>query len=454
MAHIKNRRQLLSHGNIKLREAAVDLIEHALEGADPYKAVQRLIGIEGRRLTVGEVQFDLVDNSRIFLIGGGKASYPIARALEDLLGERITDGVVICKYGQPGRLSRIRLYHAAHPIPDESGMAAARQALTLAAQSQPGDIVFGCVTGGSSALMPLPVDGVSLEEKKQVNRTLLTCGADIYEINSVRKHLSQIKGGRLALALHPQAHLINLTVSDVIGDELDYITDPTVADTSYIDDARATLNKYRLWKRLPASVVKFLNTAGPDQETPKPDALAGRNIHSFILVNSDCACEAAARRAEKIGFNSMILSTMLYGESKALGATFAAIAREIVLKKRPFVPPCVVIGGGETTVRIDGEAGSGGPNQEFALAAAAGIDEIGRLVVAAIDTDGTDGPTDIAGGMVDEQTLRRSIAHGLDLNLSLERHDAASTLLQLGDAVETGATGTNVNDLKLMLIAS
>jgi glycerate 2-kinase len=452
MSYINNRTRLLSHGNIKLREIALEIIDHALWQADPYQATRNLVRVDGNHLVVGELSYNLNEYRRIFLLGAGKATYPIARALEDLLGERITDGVVISKYGQEGKLRRARLHYAGHPIPDKAGFEASRQAIALARQTQPNDIVFGCVTGGSSALMPFPVDGVTLEEKKEVNRLLLNCGANIYEINAVRKHLSQIKGGRLALALHPKAQLINLTVSDVTGDELDYITDPTVPDTSDFDDARATLTKYHLWNKLPASVKAYLKDAGPEQETPKASDLADRYRHDLIIVAGDAASVAAAEKAQALGFNTMILSTMLEGESKEVGGTFAAIAREIIFKKRPLNLPCAVVGGGETTVKIDGPAGSGGPNQEFALGAALGIDEIGSVVVAGLDTDGTDGPTDMAGGLVDGQTASRAKAVGLDLYECLAKHDATPALQRLEDVIETGATGTNVNDLKLMLI--
>ena len=454
MTYIKNREQLLSHGNIKLREAALDIIDHALVQADPYGATHNLVRLAGNILTVGELRYNLDEHPRIFLLGGGKATYPIARALEDILGDRINDGVVICKYGQEGGLSRARLYHASHPIPDETGFEASCQAIALARQTQPSDIVFGCVTGGSSALMPLPVDGVTLEEKKEVNRLLLTCGANIYEINAVRKHLSQIKGGWLAQAVHPRAHLINLTVSDVTGDELDYITDPTVPDSSFLADARTTLSKYGLWDRVPASVGKYLKTAGPEHETPKTEDLSDHNLHSFILVKSASICEAAAERAIELGFKSMVISTVLEGESKELGRTFAAIAKEIVSNHRPLKAPCAVIGGGETTVKIDGSAGEGGPNQEFSIAAVPGLDRLGSVVVVGLDSDGTDGPTDIAGGIVDNQTLARANDLGMDLFAALAGHNVTPVLKKLGDEIETGATGTNVNDLKFMLIST
>ncbi len=454
MTYIKNTDQLLSHGNIEARKTALEIIEYALAKADPYSATKDLVSVRGNELIVGKLQFNLKKHNRIFLLGAGKATYPIAKALEELLGDRIADGVIVCKYGQQGKLSHARLHLASHPIPDESGLAASQKALYLAKQTQPGDIVFGCVTGGSSALLPLPVQGVTLDDKKAVNQLLLTCGANIIEINAVRKHLSRIKGGRLAQAIHPETHLINLTVSDVIGDPLDYITDPTVPDTSTFDDARSTLTRYDLWAKVPRSVSEFLKSAGPDQETPKENDLGGRNRHDYILIKGDVACESAAQKAKNLGFNTMILSSMFEGESKELGRTFAAIAAEISLNNRPLTPPCVVIGGGETTVKIDGTAGEGGPNQEFVVSASLFVENMRNMVIVGLDSDGTDGPTNFAGAIADEGFVSRARQAGIDLFDSLKRHDVTPALLKLGDVIQTGATGTNVNDLKFVMICS
>ncbi len=457
MSYVKNRDQLLSHSNVRLRKMALEIVENALDKADPCPAVKSLVTIDGNILCVDDLKLNLKREGRIFLLGAGKATYPIAKALEEILGNRITDGVIVCKYGQQGELSRSRMYLADHPIPDEAGFEASRAALSLAGQTRPGDIVFGCITGGSSALFPFPVETVSLEEKKRVNLLLLTCGANIVEINAVRKHLSRIKGGRLAMAIHPEAHLINLTVSDVIGDPLDYITDPTVPDTSTLDDARNTLTKYCLWEKVPYSICRFLKEAGEEFETPKAADLAGHKRHEFILIKGDAACEGAAVRAAALGFNTIILSTRFEGESRELGRNFAAIAGEILLNGRPLNPPCALIGGGETTVKIDGKSGEGGPNQEFAASAALSVaalsmDQLGQVVVVGMDTDGTDGPTDFAGAMVDGKTAARAREAGIDLFESLNIHNVTPSLVELHDSLVTGATGTNVNDLKIMLI--
>lgn len=453
MTYVKNTNQLLSHGNTKTRRDALEIIEYALAKADPHIATKALVSVQGDILHVGELKFDLRKRKRIYLLGAGKATYPIAKALEDILGDRISGGVIVCKYGQEGTLSHADLHLASHPIPDESGFEASQNALDLAAQTQKDDIVFGCITGGSSALFPFPAGGITLEEKKAVNLLLLTCGANIVEINAVRKHLSQIKGGRLAKAIHPQAHLINLTVSDVIGDPLDYITDPTVPDTSTFDDAKATLTKYDLWSKVPSSVSRFLKRADAELETPKEKDLTKYNRCDFIIVKGDAACEAAAEKAKALGFNTMILSTMLEGESKELGRTIAAIAREVLLNHRPLKPPCVIVGGGETTVKIDGASGKGGPNQEFAVSAALSIENIEDVVIVGLDTDGTDGPTDYAGAISDKSTVLRARELCIDLFDSLKRHAVTPALCKLGDAIYTGATGTNVNDLKFMIVS-
>jgi glycerate-2-kinase len=453
MAYIKNKKSLLSHGNIAARRFALDIIDYALSQSDPYRATRNRISHNNDELIIDTLQLDLKLHKRIFLIGAGKATFPIARALEDLLGDRIADGVIICKNGQEGSLSRSRLYLADHPIPDIAGFDAAKHVINLVKSTKPGDLVFSCFTGGSSALLPYPIAEVTFKEKQRVNQLLLACGANIIEINTVRKHLSRVKGGRLAQAIHPQAHLINLTVSDVIGDPLDYITDPTVPDTSTFDEARAVLTKYDLWDRMPVSVCRFLKTAGSDRETPKMADLSDRKRSDFILVSGDAACEAAQKKSKELGLNTLILSTMLEGESKMLGGTFASIARETVIKGRPLKPPCAIIGGGETTVTIpDRVNGIGGPNQEFALSAAAGIDNLGNMVIVGLDTDGTDGPTDVAGAVVDDKTAARARENGIDLFGCLNKHDATSAFLKLEDAIVTGATGTNVNDLKLMVI--
>lgn len=449
VARVKNRDQLLSHGHRSARQKAISIIEEVLKACDPGKAARELVHVEGDTLTIGHLRIDLKRVRNIYVLGAGKATFPIAEALEEILGDLITDGLIILKRGYIGKLERIKIVEASHPLPDVNGFEGAQMIMRLAEKAGPNDIVFCTITGGSSALMPLPAEGISLEEKIEVNRLLLESGASIIEINSVRKHLSRIKGGLLAKAVFP-ATLVNLTVSDVIGDPWDYITGPTVPDTSTFEDARRTLTRYRLWDKVPKSVKKRLLEASPGDETPK--SFKGMPLHNFLLISADAPCEVASRAALSLGLAPLVISTCLEGESREAGIFFASMAKEIKRHRRPVAPPCALIAGGETTVSIGGERGLGGPNQEFAVSAGLRLADDRDALCVGIDTDGTDGPTDFAGGMVDRDTVERAEKRGMDLCESLARHDVSTALMELGDTVLTGQTGTNVNDLKLMII--
>lgn len=448
--YIKNRQELTSHGHKREREAALDIIESALQAVDPYRATRELVHLDGRLLSVGQLRFDLSQRGNIYVFGMGKATFAIAKALEEILSERIAGGIIIVKRGQAGSLRRIKVREASHPLPDRYGWRAARELMAMAQSTKKGDIVFCTITGGSSALAPFPAPGISLGDKRRVTELLLRSGATIREINAVRKHLSNIKGGRMALAIFP-AEIINLTVSDVTEDPLDYITGPTVPDTSSFADAISVLERYNLMGRVPIAVWNHLQTATPDLETPKD--FTGLPIHTFVLVESASICEAAADKAEALGLGSMILSTSLEAESREVGSLFAGIAKEIQRYRRPIRPPCAVVAGGETTVVVRGKPGYGGPNQEFVVGAAVKLGENDRVVIAAIDSDGTDGPTSIAGGIVDSSTVTRAGEQGHDIYAHLISHDTSSILQKLNDAIVTGHTGTNVNDLKLMLVS-
>jgi glycerate 2-kinase len=449
--YVKNRDTLVSHGTQRGRQIVLDVIEKGVSAVDPYKATCKLVQLHNNKLIIGNNTYDLKSRGNIFVLGAGKASFPIAKALEDILGEKITHGIVLVKRGQEGEFKRIVKLEAGHPLPDDAGLQGAQRIFELAEEMREDDLVFTVITGGSSALMPLPINGISLEEKRIVTELLLNSGADIQDINAVRKHISKIKGGRLALRLHP-AEIINLTVSDVIGDwkMLDYITDNTIPDTSTFQDARDTLKKYDLWNRVPYSVKDHLQSADPRMETPK--RLEGIRIHTHILATNEMACMAAIREAEALGLNSMILSTKLEGESVEAGILHAGIAREITEHNRPLKPPCIIVSGGETTVTIEGIHGNGGPNQEFALGCATKINGYTEIVAASIDTDGTDGPTEAAGGIVDGDTLTRANACQLDIFESLRRHDAFNVLSKLQDTIYTGATGTNVMNLRVLAV--
>lgn len=452
MKYIKNKEQLLSHGNYKLRKIAIEIVEHALAKADPYVATKKLVKLENNILYVGKKTIDLSNVDKIYVIGAGKATYPIAKALEEILSDKIYDGAIICKYGQEGKLKHVRLYYAGHPFPDENGFSAAKEISKLANNTKANDLVFSCMTGGSSSLMPYPAKNISLEDKRLVNKLLLTCGANIIEINSVRKHLSQIKGGRLAKNIHQKAHLINLTVSDVIGDPLDYITGPTVPDTSTFNDARRVISNYKLWDRLPESASFYLKKGNRENESPKPEDLKNHHIDNYVIVSGDSACVGAEEKAKQLKLNTMILSTMFEGESSELGRTFISIGKEIYFNNRPIKRPCAIIAGGETTIKLGDNYGLGGPNQEFAMSSLLYMKNIKNMLILGLDTDGTDGPTDIAGAMVDCQSIIEAEKFNISIQEELLKHNETEILQKTNDAILTGATGTNVNDLKMLIV--
>lgn len=453
MPYIKNEDALVAGGETRLKRLAVEIMESALRSADPGLAAKKIIALEGERLTISPHSFDLRGGRRVFVIGTGKATFPVARVLDEVLGERIHKGFVTCKKGQEGSLRFIELHLSSHPIPCADSVVAADKTIELLKEVRPDDIVIACVSGGSSSLFVRPVDGISLEDKAVTGQILLTCGANIIEINAVRKHISKVKGGRLIQGLPAGVTLVNLTVSDVIGDPWDYITDLTVPDTSNFADARATLDKYELWDVLPASVTGYLKLAPQSEETATEASLAHIKRIDILLQKADSACIGAADAACAAGLTPVLLSTFFEGESSCLGRAFAAMARQILFDGNPEAAPCMLIGGGETIVSFTGKVGTGGPNQEFVASAALELKGIHGVVAAAVDTDGTDGPTPYAGAVADGFTAERAEKAGVNLNEALRRHNVSPALNKAGAAVLTGNTGTNVNDLKILIIA-
>jgi len=447
--YVKNRDELVSHGDRDLRRAALDIVEYALHRVNPYRATRELVHLEGASLRVGQLGFDLSHRGDIYVLGAGKASLPIAQALEDVLRDRITYSLVVVKEGQEARTHTVNLREASHPVPDARGFEAAKEMKRLARQARAGDIVFCAITGGSSALAPYPAEGLTIEDKARVHELLLESGASIREINAVRKHLSQIKGGRLALDIFP-AEVVNLTVSDVTGDPYDYITDPTVPDTSTFDDAWRVLDDYALWDSMPPAAARYLREATPIMENPKD--FGDMPVHTFLLVRSGEVCEGAAEEARRLGFSPLILTCEMEGDSIEHGRSFGEQLAQLPSDSRRRTGPIAVIAGGETTVALASSGGTGGPNQEFALSAALSLAAAGMVVVS-LDTDGTDGPTGIAGALTDASTVERARSAGLDILDALSRHDVSPLLQTLNDAIITGHTGTNVNDLKIGLHA-
>ncbi len=448
---IKNKKKLISHGNRKLRNAIISILECALNIADPYKSTKRILKVVGNKIKINNISFDLSSLGKVYVLGAGKASYPIAKAIEDVLGDKIADGIVIVKRGQKENLKRIQVFEAGHPIPDEDGLNATRQIVEIAKKAKENDIVFCPLTGGCSSLLVLPANDISLEDKRTVSKLLLNSGAPIKDINVVRRHISMIKGGRLAQYVHP-ATCITLSLKTTY-DDMPW-PDPTLPDPTTFNDAISILRKYNIMDKVPESVKKHLLRGAKDPTLETVKSFDNMQAYTFYVVDRVKVCEKVAEYARKLGFKSFILSTKIEGESRDAGIFLASIASEMEEFGRPFKPPCAIIVSGETTVTIDNEAGIGGPSQELALAAAIQLDKnkSRRTVVASIDTDGNDGITDAAGGIVDYSTLRRLKKLGVDAGKELRSHNSYFALKSSEDLIITGFTGTNIMDLNIILV--
>ncbi|ASJ05063.1 glycerate kinase type-2 family protein [Thermococcus barossii] len=432
------------------RTAALEIMNAAIESADPYAAVRRSLRVAGDRLMVSGKELPL--SGRVYLLAFGKAACAMARAAAEILGERIEEGVIVTKYGyaeECPKTERLRVIEAGHPVPDENSLLGGRFGLELAEKVGENDVLLVLISGGGSSLFLLPERGISLDDKIRTNELLLRSGARIYEINTVRKHISAVKGGKLAKRVRET--VVSLILSDVVGDPLEAIASgPTVKDPTTFKDAHRILRLYGVWDKLPESVRRHveLGLEGKVEETLKEDL---PNVHNFVVGSNTLACESALAKAKELGYNPLLLTTTLEGEAREIALAIGSIVQEIARYDRPVPRPAVLIAGGEWTVTIEGEAGLGGPNQEFTLSIArkiAGLD----AVVLAVDTDGTDGPTDAAGGIVDGRTLGLLEKMGVDVEEALRRHDAYRALEKAGALLKTGPTGTNVNSLIIAVV--
>lgn len=428
------------------------MIARALDSVHAGAALRRALKREGDVLTVGSRRYDLRRYDRVVAVGAGKATAPMARAIELLLGSRLQGGLVIVKYGHAVPTKRIAVAEAGHPVPDRAGLTAARRLRALAASLSARDLLIVLLSGGASSLMPAPVPGLTLADKQRVTRQLLRSGASIGEINTVRKHLSNLKGGRLAEST--RAAVLTLILSDVIGDDLSAIASgPTAPDPTTYGEAIACLKRYRLWSSVPQPVRSHLERGrrGLFAETPKPRSRLFRRVHHQIIGNGQQALTALTRAAREAGLRTVLHAVALTGEARSAGIRFGRLAQDIHSGRNPVARPCCIVAGGETTVTVRG-GGQGGRAQEFAVAAATAIAGLPHVWVAAIGTDGTDGPTDVAGALVSGETVARAQRLGVDLDEALARNDTYRALKALRAHIKTGPTGTNVNDLYLLFV--
>ncbi|MBI2218570.1 MAG: glycerate kinase [Candidatus Rokubacteria bacterium] len=430
-----------------LREAALRISRAALAAGDPRPLLHRAVRVAGSTLTAGSLTLDLGRIRRVLVLGCGKASAWMAEAVEDILGDRVDDGFVVVKDGHTRSLRRVRIAEAGHPVPDARGQAASGELVGLARAAGADDLVLLLISGGGSALTPAPPPPITLDEKREITRLLLGAGATIRELNAVRKHLSLVKGGQLARAAAP-ARVLTLILSDVIGDPLDVIASgPTAPDPSTFADALQVLERRGVTARVSRAVLDRLRAGarGEIDETPKPGDAVFSRVTNLVIGNNALVIDAAVSEATRLGYAPRVLTRALEGEARD-------VARELVKRSSESPPRTCLVAGGETTVTVRG-MGCGGRCQELALAAALDIQGRQDIVVLAVGTDGTDGPTDAAGAVVDGSTAERAARAGLEAHARLADNDSHAVLGASGDLIVTGPTGTNLLDIYLVLRA-
>ena len=453
-------RRLLTHSliNAAWGEGIGRILSAALQAVDPYEAVLTHLKRDGETISAGGQVYDLASVSNIYVVGAGKAGEPMCRAISSLLGSKLTAGLVVVKDGyerHPGSRpqSDIEILTAGHPVPDARSVKAAQRISVLLQQTEPEDLVICLISGGGSALLTDPVPGISLEELQNLTKALLASGANINQINTLRKHLDRVKGGKLARLAAP-ARMLTLILSDVVGSPLDVIASgPTVPDPSTYVDATEILQRYELEQNIPASISRHLEQGrqGMYPETPKPGEPFFNRVQNIVIGSNRQAAEAGTLQAQSEGYHTLLLTTFLQGEARQVGRVLAAIACQINTSGQPIPRPACVVAGGETTVTLRGD-GLGGRNQELALGAVEEMDGIPAAALVTLASDGGDGPTDAAGAVVTGETLSRARDLGLRPGDFLARNDAYNFFDPLGDLLRTGPTYTNVNDLSFLFL--
>ncbi len=436
------------------------IVDHAkaifskgVEAVLPEKVIKNQVFLNQDVLKVKDNTLELDKYKKIIVVGAGKASAAMGKALEEILGPKIAGGLVIVKYGHGEKLRYTEVEEGGHPLPDTNGLKASEKLLTLLDDTDEETLVIGLFSGGGSALLTLPADGITLDHKISTTDALLKCGASIQEINTIRKHISKVKGGRLMEKAYP-ASFLALILSDVVGDKLDVIASgPTVPDPTTYADCIDLIRRYSLENEIPKTVIDFLEKGkvGVIPETPKPGDKLFEKASNHIIGNNYLALKAAEKEARKRGYNTLILTSVLEGDTTECARFHTAIAKEIVKSGNPVARPACILSGGETTVIIRGN-GKGGRNQEFALVAALEIEGLNSVCILSGGTDGTDGPTDAAGAFATGNTINRAECLKLDARSYLENNNSYEFFKALGDLLITGPTRTNVMDLRIILV--
>ena len=432
----------------KLREDAISLFYAGIKSASPYILIPNSLLLEENILTVSDINrtsksFDLRNYNRIIVIGAGKASTSMAYEMEKILDDTIIEGLVVTKYKFKSQLKRIQVFESSHPLPDKNGVESSKKIVEICKNAKVDDLIINLISGGASSLLPYPADNITLEDKIKITELLLRAGAAIQELNTVRKHISAIKGGHLAKYVYP-ATMINLIISDVIGSGL------TVPDPTTFEDSWNVAIKYKLENKIPHSVKNYLRDGMEEKapETPKPGDPLFNNVHNFIIGNNELALSAIKTAAEDKGYHAKIISSRLEGEATVAGKFIAQIAKENSLSEEK--PVCLIFGG-ETTVTVKGD-GKGGRNQELCLSTAIEIDGMENITFLSGGTDGIDGQTEAAGAICNGKTIERAKELGLDARKFLDNNNSYNFFNRVDDLIITGPTNTNVMDIQILLI--
>lgn len=459
---IRNREELLSHGDVESRRIILDITEKTLNYLDARSRIGSIAGMEGDVLWVGKRSWDLSKKRNVYLIGAGKACNHMAMAFDSLLGDHLTKGIAIVKIAEDSDVfSRTEVYVGGHPLPNEEGLKACHEILKIVDQATPDDLFIIVISGGSSALMSCPIDILTLQDEIDTTDVLLKSGANIYEINAVRRHISQMNGGMLAKRIAQRgAEIIGFGISDAVGKPAtgdisepfpNYVGTPMAPDQTTLEDARRVIRDYDVADRLPKAVVDYIMNVGPEGETPKEIP----NSTYYILNTLPDSCAYAKKVAEEMGIPAVILTSYLEGESKDAGTVFASIAREIQNFGNPVKAPCVILASGETTTKIADNSlitGHGGPGQELTLSFAITAAKAPGAAMLSIDSEGTDGTANVAGGLTDSKTLAAAKQAGVDVYAALRGHASYEALSAVKDTVFTGNTGTNLCDFNVMYV--
>jgi glycerate-2-kinase len=459
---IKNRQELLSYGDIESKRIVLDITEATLQELDAYKRIKDIMSLEGDTLFIGTREWDLSKKKNVYLIGAGKACNAMAKAVDEILGERLTAGIAIVKIKEDrDTFNKTEVFVGGHPIPNEDGLKACLKVLEIVDHANSDDLFIAVMSGGSSALMSCPVHGISLADEILTTDIMLKSGAGILEINAIRRHISQMNGGNLAKRIQMRgAELIGFSIYDIVGFPAtecaeepynDFTGTPIGADQTTLEDARRVIHDYDVEDRLPKSVISYLNNCGNDGETPKtfPD------FTYFVLNSVPDSCIYAKKIAREMGIPAIILTSFLEGESKDAGTIFGGIAREIQENGNPIMPPCIILSSGESTTKIlDSKEimGHGGPSQEMTASFAITAAKTDGACILSIDTEGSDGTTMLAGGITDSKTYNLACERNIDFYAALRGHATCEALTALGAGVVTGNTGTNVCDFNIMYV--